>query len=129
MWDGTFLLARIINPTDEDAEAYQMFILAVVRGSKILQCPITPKIHIMLRHVQLQIKNIPGCQESSFGTQAWCGRAPCTSGRWQFVGDKGFRGKWFAYFKYSLQLEVRAKAHSLLKDNCEKVIYTLLITE
>jgi hypothetical protein len=42
------------------------------------------------------------CQESSFGTQAWCGRAPCTSGRWQFVGDKSFRGKGFAYFKYSL---------------------------
>jgi hypothetical protein len=43
-----------------------------------------------------------GCQKSSFGTQAWCGRAPCTSGRWQFIGDKGFRGKGFAYFKYLL---------------------------
>jgi hypothetical protein len=102
LWDGTFLLARIINPTDEDAEAYQTFILAAVSGSKFLQCPITPKIHTMLRHVQWQIKNIPGCQESSFGTQAWCGHAPCKSGRWRFVGDKGFRGKGFAYFKYSL---------------------------
>jgi hypothetical protein len=53
-------LARIINPTDEDAEAYQTFILTAVSGSKILQCPITPKIHAMLRHVQWQMKNIPG---------------------------------------------------------------------
>jgi hypothetical protein len=51
------------------------------------------------------------CQESSFGTQAWCGCAPCTSGRWQFIGHKGFCGKGFAYFKYSLWLEVRAKGH------------------
>ncbi len=42
------------------------------------------------------------CQESSFGTQAWCGCAPCTSGHWRFVGDKGFCGKGFAYFKYLL---------------------------
>ncbi len=60
MWDGAFSLARTINPTDEDAEAYQTFLLAVVRGSKILQCPITPKLHTMLRHVQWQMKNIPG---------------------------------------------------------------------
>jgi hypothetical protein len=57
---GAFSLARIINPTDEDAEAYQTFILAAVSGSKILQCSITPKIHAMLMHVQWQMKNIPG---------------------------------------------------------------------
>ena len=60
LWDGAFSLARTINPTDEDAETYQTFILAAVSGSKILQCPITPKIHAMLRHVQWQMKNIPG---------------------------------------------------------------------
>ena len=53
-------LARVINPTDEDGEAYQMFILMAVSVSKILQCPITPKIYAMLRHVQWQMKNIPG---------------------------------------------------------------------
>ena len=53
-------LARIINPTDEDAEAYQTFILAAVSSSKILQCPITQKIHAMLMHVQWQMKNILG---------------------------------------------------------------------
>ena len=60
LWDGAFSLARIINPAYEDAETAQTFILAAVSGSKILQCPITPKIHAMLRHVQWQMKNIPG---------------------------------------------------------------------
>jgi hypothetical protein len=60
LWDGAFSLARTINPTDEDAEAYQMFLLAAVSGSKILQCPITPKLHTMLRHVQWQMKNVRG---------------------------------------------------------------------
>jgi hypothetical protein len=31
-----------------------------VSGNKILQCPITPKLHAMLRHVQWQMKNILG---------------------------------------------------------------------
>jgi hypothetical protein len=60
LWDGDFLLARIINPTDEDADTYQTFILVAVHGSKILQCSITPKVHAMLRHVQWQMKNLPG---------------------------------------------------------------------
>jgi hypothetical protein len=45
------LLARTINPTDEDADTYQKFVLAVVH-SKVLQCSITPKVHAMLHHVQ-----------------------------------------------------------------------------
>ncbi len=60
MWYGAFSLARTINPTDEDAEAYQTFLLVAVSSSKILQCPITPKVHTMLRHVQWQMTNIPG---------------------------------------------------------------------
>jgi hypothetical protein len=54
------LLARLINPTDEDSDTYQTFILVAVHGSKILQCSITPKVHAMLRHVQWQMKNLPG---------------------------------------------------------------------
>jgi hypothetical protein len=34
--DGAFLLARTINPTDEDADIYQKFILAAVHRSKVL---------------------------------------------------------------------------------------------
>ena len=35
MWDCAFSLARIINLTDEDAEAYQTFILAAVSSSDL----------------------------------------------------------------------------------------------
>jgi len=31
-----------------------------VRGSMILQCPITPKVHAMLKHMKWQMTNIPG---------------------------------------------------------------------
>ena len=40
------------NPTVEDTETYQQFVLAAVHGSLIRQCPITPKVHAMLRHVK-----------------------------------------------------------------------------
>jgi hypothetical protein len=60
LWNGAFLLARMINPTYEDADTYQTFLLAEVHGSNILQCPITPKVYTMLRYVQWQMKNIPG---------------------------------------------------------------------
>jgi hypothetical protein len=60
LWDGAFLVVRTINPTDEDADTYLTFVLAAVHGSKILQCSITPKVHAMLRHVQWQMKNLPG---------------------------------------------------------------------
>jgi len=33
LWDGAFLLARKINPTDEDTETYQRFVLAALQGS------------------------------------------------------------------------------------------------
>jgi hypothetical protein len=60
LWDGAFLLARKIDPTDEDAETYQRFALAALQGSLILQCSITPKVHAMLRHVKWQMKKLPG---------------------------------------------------------------------
>ncbi len=60
LWDRAFLLARIINPTDEDVNTYQTFVLVTVNGSKILQCSIISKVHAMLRHVQWQLKNLPG---------------------------------------------------------------------
>jgi hypothetical protein len=60
LWDGAFSLARKIDPTDEDAETYQRFALAVLQGSLILQCSITPKVHAMLKHVKWQMQNLPG---------------------------------------------------------------------
>ncbi len=52
LWDGSFSFARMINLTD--------VLLVVLSGSTILQCPITPKVHTMLRHVQWQMVNFPG---------------------------------------------------------------------
>jgi hypothetical protein len=60
LWDGAFSLARTINPTEEEAQTYQRFVEAALHGSKILQCPITPKVHIMLRHVFWQMIHLPG---------------------------------------------------------------------
>jgi hypothetical protein len=68
LWDGEFLLARTINPTDKDADTYQTFVFAAVHGIKILQCSITPKVHAMLRHVQWQMKNLPGVWEIKWRT-------------------------------------------------------------
>ena len=60
LWDGAFALARTFNPTNEDAETYQTFVSVAVQSSAILGCPITPKVHTKLRHVEWQMKNIPG---------------------------------------------------------------------
>jgi hypothetical protein len=60
LWDGAFSLARMVYPTENDTETYQKFVSAAVQSSAILGCPITPKVHTMLRHVKWQMKNIPG---------------------------------------------------------------------
>jgi hypothetical protein len=60
LWDGAFSLARKFAPTDEDCETYQKFVNAALKGSMLLQCSITPKMHSMLRHVKWQMKNLPG---------------------------------------------------------------------
>jgi hypothetical protein len=36
LWDGTFLLARTINPTEIDCSTYRMYVRAVAKGSKVL---------------------------------------------------------------------------------------------
>ncbi len=60
LWDGAFLLARTVNPIEIDVITYQRYVLAVVEGSKALQCTITPKVHMMLKHVEWQMMNIKG---------------------------------------------------------------------
>jgi hypothetical protein len=57
LWDREFSLEQKISPMDEDAETYQEFVLAAVRRSQFPQCPIMPKVHTMLIHVQWQMKN------------------------------------------------------------------------
>ncbi len=60
LWDGAFLLARTIDPTEIDTSIYRMYVDTVVKGGKDLQCTITSKIHLMLEHVEWQMTNIEG---------------------------------------------------------------------
>ena len=60
LWDGVFSLARTINPTEGDTSIYRMYVDAAVKGSKDLQCTVTPKVHLMLEHVEWQMTNIEG---------------------------------------------------------------------
>ncbi len=60
LWDGAFLLARTVYPINNDTETYQKFVLAAVQSGAILGCPITQKMHTMLKYVEWQMKNIPG---------------------------------------------------------------------
>jgi hypothetical protein len=60
LWDGAFFLARTVNPMEIDVITYQKYVLAAVEGSKTLQCTVTPKVHMMLKHVEWQMMNIRG---------------------------------------------------------------------
>jgi hypothetical protein len=60
LWGGAFLLAWTVNPMEIDVIAYQRYVLAAVKGSKTLQCTVTPKVHMMLKHVEWQMTNIKG---------------------------------------------------------------------
>ena len=60
LWDGAFFLARTVNPTEIDAITYQRYVLEAVKASKDLQCTVTPKVHMMLKHVKCQMTNIKG---------------------------------------------------------------------
>ena len=50
--NGAFSYARTINPTANDAIAYQQFVDAAVIGHVSLGLTITPKAHLMLKHVR-----------------------------------------------------------------------------
>jgi hypothetical protein len=60
LWGGAFSLARTVNPMELDVITYRRYVLAAVEGSKTLQCTVTPKVHMMLKHVEWQMTNIKG---------------------------------------------------------------------
>jgi hypothetical protein len=60
LWDGAFSFARKFNPTMEDVRMYQQFIDAAVKWHVKLGLSITPKVHLMFKHVRWQMENIPG---------------------------------------------------------------------
>ncbi len=60
LWDGAFSLARTVNPTEHDTTTYLQYVQAAVHGNAALHCTITPKVHLMLKHVACQMRNIWG---------------------------------------------------------------------
>jgi hypothetical protein len=58
LWNGAFSLARTVDPTEDEIETDQSFISAAVEGSRILGCPVTPKVRTMLRHVHWQMTHL-----------------------------------------------------------------------
>ena len=52
---GAFSYARTINPTENDVITYQQFVDATVIGHVSLGLTITPKVHLMLKHVWWQM--------------------------------------------------------------------------
>ncbi len=60
MRDGAFLLARTVNPTENATTTYLHYVVAAVHGHEALRCTLTPKVHLMLKHVAWQMRNIPG---------------------------------------------------------------------
>ena len=53
---GTFALARTIDLDDEDRATYRSYVTAAVQGHTDLKCTITPKVHLMLKHVEKQME-------------------------------------------------------------------------
>ncbi len=60
LWDGAFLLARTVNPTENDTATYLHYVVVTVHGHGALCFTITPKVHLMLKHIAWQMRNIPG---------------------------------------------------------------------
>ncbi len=60
LWDGTFSLARTKNPDDVVISTYRMYVTAAVQGHTDINCAITPKVHLMLKHVEWQMNKIRG---------------------------------------------------------------------
>jgi len=60
LWDGAFSVARTEYPTNDDFVNYRVYVDAAVEGSKDLGCTITPKLHMMAKHVEWQMRTIRG---------------------------------------------------------------------
>ncbi len=54
------MLARTVNPMRQDTNTYLWYVQAAVHGNAALRCTVTPKVHLMLKHVAWQMQNIWG---------------------------------------------------------------------
>ena len=55
-----FLLAQTVGPMEHDTKTYLRYVLAAVHGNDALGCTVTPKFHMMLKHVAFQMRYIRG---------------------------------------------------------------------
>ena len=59
LWDGAFSTARTIDPTEDDIGLYKQFVYAAVVCHVRIGCNVTHKVHLMWKHVAVQMK-VPG---------------------------------------------------------------------
>ena len=59
LWDGAFSHASKIDPTEEDIVMYKRFVLAAVMSHVTEGLSVTPKVHLMWKHVEEQMR-FPG---------------------------------------------------------------------
>jgi hypothetical protein len=43
---------------EQDTKTYLRYVLAAVHGNNALHCTVTPKVHMMLKHIAFQMRNI-----------------------------------------------------------------------
>ena len=60
LWDGAFSLAQTVSPMKQDTTTYLRCVLAAVHGNNALCCTVTPKAHMMLKHIAFQMGFIWG---------------------------------------------------------------------
>mgnify|MGYP006164238315 CR=1 FL=1 len=60
LWDGAFSLAQTVSLMEKDTKTYLIYVLAAVHGNDALGCTVTPKVHMMLKHVAFQMRYIWG---------------------------------------------------------------------
>ena len=59
LWDGAFSYASKLDPSTEDIIQYRRFITAAVHAHVQQDLSVTPKVHLMWNHVELQMR-LPG---------------------------------------------------------------------
>jgi len=64
LWDGAFSVARMTEYDQAEKEdiiaTYLLYVHAALQGLKDLRCSITPKIHLMVMHVDWQMRYVRG---------------------------------------------------------------------
>jgi len=77
LWDGAFSYASTIDPTKNDIDMYQRFVTAAVHLHVQLGLNVTPKVHLMWKHVADQMTLLGGLGNKR---EDWVERLHQTSG-------------------------------------------------